>query len=121
MRPTGALRERMLTSIHRRALHLAKITAPGHPVRGLDVVLSLAALSLLRTVLVVLGPTVVTQWSEYIFGRLVEAHGICRFCGVHPLVAEQGMCHACWQECEGEQASIERQRAMDQPPQGGIA
>lgn len=115
---SGPVRDRLLDAVHRRALHLARLTAPGHPGRSVDVVLAHTARSLLVTCLAVLGEALVREWSQYVFGTLLEAHDVCRFCASGALVKAQGMCDACFGSVRSAEQELAQAEAMEQPDTG---
>lgn len=118
---SGEARDRLLDAVHRRAETLARCTAPDHQARHVDVVLTMMATNLLKTLLVLLGETLSMEWASLIFDNFAESQGICRFCHARVLIAENGMCQVCWDGVEADERYAELAAAMDEPRRGGIA
>lgn len=117
----GVTRDRLLDAVHRRALALARVTAPGHGGRSVDAVLALIAGNLFRTVIVVLGAAFAQDAHAHIFRALVEQDGICGYCHEHPLVKSFGMCQVCWDQCDEDDRQTERELAFEREPEGGVS
>lgn len=94
------VRDELLALIHRRAERLMKLTALNR--RPPDRVVALIAGHLLRTVIVLCGTDLTTEWSMQIYDAWSEDQGVCRFCHEGKFVSARGMCEKCWQEAAEE-------------------
>ena len=115
---TSETRARLLDAVHRRALALAKVTAPD--MRSSTFLIVLSARNLFNTVLALCGPELAKDWLNKLFGDLLESQTVCRFCQVRDSDPDLGMCEACEQQSFCDDADVQQAVLMSQPNKGAV-
>lgn len=118
---TSDTRNRLLDAVHRRALALAKLTAPDSACRSVNPLLAMSARNLFGTVIALCGPALHEEWMRRLFKRELSNQAICPVCEQHDMAdGEFGMCESCYSEGLREDEDVQQAVLMAQPNKGQV-
>lgn len=113
---------RLLAATARRAEAVKKFAMvslrSGHCI---EPIMAGAAWNLIRTLLVLCGQSLQSQFFEWLTASLREQHGLCAFCGQVKEKFTDGMCQPCLKQCEAEDKDCEAYELMVRDVSGPVS